>query len=69
MRTCTLVVATVGQIGHHCREGCQAQAELNRYLCRLAHQGLRVGFDRGPDMQLERLRILQLHTPQHLDRY
>jgi hypothetical protein len=61
------VVASMGQIGHDSQEGCQAQAELNRYLCRLATQELRVSFDRRPDMQLERPRNLQLHTPQHLD--
>jgi len=58
----------MGRIGHDGQDGCQTQAELNRYLCRLAHQELRVSFDQGPDMQLERPRNLQLHTPQHLDR-
>jgi hypothetical protein len=61
------VVASMGQIGHDSQEGCQALAELNRYLCHLATQELRVSFDRRPDMQLERPRNLQLHTPQHLD--
>jgi hypothetical protein len=61
------VLASMGRIGHDSQEGCQAQAKLNRYLCRLATQELRVSFDRRPDMQLERPRNLQLHTPQHLD--
>ena len=57
----------MGQIGHDSQEGCQAQAELNRYLCRLARHELRVSFDRRPDMQLQRPRNIQLHTPQHFD--
>jgi hypothetical protein len=48
-------------------EDCQAQAEPNRYLCRLARHELRVSFDRRPDMQLQRPRNIQLHTPQHFD--
>jgi hypothetical protein len=45
IRTDTSIVASMGQIGHDCHEGCRAQAEPNRYLCRLARHELRVSFD------------------------
>ena len=47
IRTGTSIVASMGQIGHDSQEGCQAQAELNRYLCHLARHELRVSLIEG----------------------